>query len=57
MADGVIASRARLGKRVTKTSNWREYERRKQEFLRECAYPTPEAYEQFIRKLGKKLGL
>lgn len=57
MADGMVVSRPRARKRVTKTSSWREYERRKQEFLRDCQYPTPEAYEQFIRKLGQKLGL
>ena len=57
MADGLVANRPRARKRVTKASGWREYERRKQEFLRDCAYPTPEAYEQFIRQLGKKLGL
>jgi hypothetical protein len=57
MADGAVVKRPRARKRVTRTSNWREYEQRKAQFLRECAYPTPEAYEQFIFTLGKKLGL
>lgn len=57
MADGLAASTKRPRRRVTRASSWREYERRKQEFLRDCPYPTPEAYEQFIRKIGAKLGL
>ncbi len=55
MPEGVVSTRPR--KRVTKTSSWREYERRKAQFLRDCAYPTPEQYERFIFELGKKLGL
>ena len=37
-------------------ARWREYERRKAQFLRDLT-PSPEDYERFIYELGKKLGL
>ena len=40
----------------TGAARWREYERRKAEFLRD-ANSKPGDYEHFIRQLGKKLGL
>lgn len=52
----VIGGRLRNKARPARVDKWREYERRKAEFLRD-ANAKPGDYEQFIRRLGEKLGL
>jgi hypothetical protein len=57
MADRLLVSGKARRRRWPAAERWREYERRKADFLRDARDVSPGDYEQFIRRLGNKLGL